>query len=467
MLFHHENLIKKEGSLVLGKDVTAKANAVLDKPVLKEFWHGHTFHSSCLQMTHVPETVFFTGNITLPPLEHYAYVIRVTPEGIGIAAGDEKNLLYGYMTLLDLIEIHPATGSLEIPCCEIRERPLVKNRMVHFCVFPETKLWELHKFVRLCGALKYSHLVLEFWGMLQYDCMKELAWPHAFTKEQIKPILQEAQDTGLEIIPMFNHWGHATACRLIHGKHVVLDQNPSLYPLFSDDGWCWRVEREEVRALLKQIRHELTELCGEGSYFHIGCDEAYGFTHTKDRMEAICQFLNETGRELASEGRTAIMWGDMLLHRHEEFQKDNAYSAACPDKESEAYMLSHLDKNLLIADWQYWCDHYPIETALTLKDAGFSVLVCPWDQGLSRSDACMETVKRHELSGLMHTTWHTLSTGMPYVARTAAACWDSASINGDMTSYCVKTAALLRKVYFVGGSYEKAGWARYEISTLT
>ena len=43
------------------------------------------------------------------------------------------------------------------------------------------------------------------WGMLNFDCMKELSWPHGFTKEQIRPLLAEAHDLGMEIIPMFNH----------------------------------------------------------------------------------------------------------------------------------------------------------------------------------------------------------------------------------------------------------------------
>ncbi|MDY3304889.1 MAG: hypothetical protein SOW78_11570, partial [Clostridia bacterium] len=92
--------------------------------------------------------------------------INVEPGGVCITAGNQKDLIYGFMTLLDCIETNPYTGDLEIECCELKESPLVARRMVHFCVFPDTELWELKKFIRTAGALKYSHIVLEFWGML-------------------------------------------------------------------------------------------------------------------------------------------------------------------------------------------------------------------------------------------------------------------------------------------------------------
>lgn len=59
--------------------------------------------------------------------------------------------------------------------------------------------------------MKYTHVVLEFWGMLQYDALPEMAWPEkSFSKDQIKPLIQAAHSYGMEVIPMLNHLGHAT-----------------------------------------------------------------------------------------------------------------------------------------------------------------------------------------------------------------------------------------------------------------
>ena len=157
------------------------------------------------------------GDVRPLPLENCDFSISVTTDGLCIAAEDRRGLLNGYMALLRQIQpicLERGSEQFFIPCGEIYGKPAVKKRMVHLCVFPETTLPFITKFVRLCGVLNYTHLVLEFWGTLHFDCLKELSWPQALTKEQIKPIIKEANDMGLEIIPMFNHLGHAAAHHL-------------------------------------------------------------------------------------------------------------------------------------------------------------------------------------------------------------------------------------------------------------
>ena len=334
---------------------------------------------------------------------------------------------------------------------------------MHFCIFPETEIWELQRFVRLCGALKYTHVVLEFWGMLQYDCMKELAWSHAFTKEQIKPIVKEALDLGLEIIPMFNHWGHASASRVGFGKHVVLDQNPRLQTYFSEDGWCWDIKKPKVRALLRSIREELCELCGNGQYFHVGCDEAYGFDFSKESMDLICDFLSEISRDMNGKGRRIITWGDMFLSKHPEFNPNNRYSDCNnPSLETEQYMLGRLDRSVIIADWQYFTTIAPIETSSVFQNAGFDCLTCPWDRGLAQTRAAVTAVKEQQLMGFLQTTWHSISGRMPFI--TLAAMGGFESIDTYDTNYInTRTAALLRKAFPTHGDYQKCGWNKRQV----
>ena len=44
--------------------------------------------------------------------------------------------------------------AVELVCGKILDKPSIKTRMVHFCIFPDTELWQLQRFVRFCGALK-------------------------------------------------------------------------------------------------------------------------------------------------------------------------------------------------------------------------------------------------------------------------------------------------------------------------
>ncbi|MBQ7392424.1 MAG: family 20 glycosylhydrolase, partial [Clostridia bacterium] len=325
MIFHPQNLIKKAGSLVFSGEIDAIAHPCLNKDIIKDFWNNFTFQSSTLSICESKEFIFSIGSTQPLSLDDCDYSINVDPDGICICAENEKNLIRGYMTLLDRFHAvdHKETLAVELACCQIKDKPMLQNRMVHFCVFPETEIWELQRFLRLCGALKYTHVALEFWGMLNYDCMKELSWSHGFTKEQIAPLIREANDLGIEIIPMFNHWGHASAGRVMHGKHVVLDQNPALQTYFSDDGWCWDIRNPKVRKLLRQIREELIELCGQGEYFHIGCDEAYNFEVTEENMDLICDYINGISEEMRVQKRRVIVWGDMILYRHSHYNPNN------------------------------------------------------------------------------------------------------------------------------------------------
>lgn len=466
MIFRPRHIQPAPGQFVFGSEVTARAPKRFQEDVFAQFWQGFTFGTSALHVEETQELIFSVGDVQPPETEGFDYAIRITETGVCVRAGSMNNLLLGFMTLLDRMVPAETDGQLcaAADCCLIHDAPLLRERMVHFCVFPETQKWELERFIRLSAALKYSHIILEFWGMLRFDCLQELSWPHAFSKEEIRPVIAEARALGLEVVPMFNHWGHAAASRVMHGKHVVLDQNPALQLYFSEDGWCWDIRKTRVRALLRSIRQELIDLCGEGDYFHIGCDEAYNFAFTTENMDFILDFIHETSRDLKTMGRRTIIWGDMLLYRHTHYQ--NRYFCNAPSPEAEAYLFAHLNRDVIIADWQYNALKAPVETALKFQEAGFDCFLCPWDEGKAQLDACMDTLRAHPLRGVIHTTWHTLSKGMPYVTLAAAACFEEG--NGySLRQARVHTAALLRKVSPAGGDYARAGWAREQIGVIT
>ena len=465
MLFHPNHIIKKDGKFTVGDTVRAISHPSLNKPIFKELWHNFTLGASELNISETDEYALKVGSTPRPQLDGFDYAINIDSSGIYLTARSEKTLIQGFFLLLDLFraEENGEKTTVAADACSIKESARIKNRMVHFCIFPETELWELQRFIRFCAALRYTHIILEFWGMLKYDCLAELSWPFAYTKEQIKPIIAEANDLGLEIVPMFNHWGHASASRSMHGKHVVLDQNPTLQPLFTDDGWCWNISSAKTKALLREIRRELIEICGEGEYFHIGCDEADGFTYTEENMQIACDYINELDRELEKSQRRAIAWADMFIYKHQGYSPDNSYYCGADSMESESYMLSRLNKRIVLADWQYLSAKAPIETAINIKSYGFDCLLCPWDRGDEQIKAVIDTVSTSELFGFIHTTWHTLSTGMPYVGTIAIGGYEdiSKTKTNEITS---RYAALLRRVMPIGGDYKKAGWSQFQVS---
>lgn len=75
--------------------------------------------------------------------------------------------------------------------------------------------------------------------------------------------------------------------------------------------------------------------------------------------------------------------------------------------------------------------------------------------------AIISTAVDQALMGIMHTTWHTLSTGMPFVTSAAVGSFDTFKDLGG-----TYTAALYRKVMFVDGDYTRAGWSKKQIDSI-
>ena len=386
-----------------------------------------------------------------------AVVLEITEQGVSITGTDPAATMCGFITMLERIEYDRASDSFRIPCGHIKEKPHMAFRSVHLCLFPETPLRFVKKCIRACGIAKYSHIVLEFWGMLKLDCLAELAWPFAHTKEEIRPLIEEARALGMEIIPMFNHLGHASANRELYGKHVVLDQNPRLEYLFNTHGWEWDFESGEVYDLLTKVRRELIELCGEGSYFHLGCDEAYSLGYGENRAEALCRYLNRIAADLREQGRRTIIWGDMLLLRRDYVGESQRYSCNMENVEIYRTLIDGLDKDIIIADWQYHltCDEWKSSTAL--RQAGFDVICCPWDNQANARSAIVN-VRNQDLMGIMHTTWHTLSKGFPIMLYSGRAAY-SGETEVKPKEVRFSAAEVARRVLPAQGVYEDAGWS--------
>lgn len=160
MIFNPKMTEKKEGSFILPKNANALAHPCLDKSVIHEFWHNFTFNASILSLSHSDELIFRIGNTPKAELEEFDYSINIDSDGVCVYAKSEKDLIYGFMTLLDRIradDLGEATVAI-LDCEVIKDFPTIKNRMVHFCVFPETEIWEIQRFVRFCGALKYTQI---------------------------------------------------------------------------------------------------------------------------------------------------------------------------------------------------------------------------------------------------------------------------------------------------------------------
>lgn len=452
-----------------GAALRGTGDSRLNNETIRSLWKGFCFQAGSLELAEGSAFSFRTGTQELPRIpDGKEFALRVTEEGIALAARDYPALARGMMVLLMRVEPVDLTEGQErfrIESCALESRYTVQTRMLHLCVFPETTPDFLRKCLRLAGVMQYTHLVLEFWGMLKFDCLKELSWENAFSKEFAGQLGKEARDLGMDVVPMLNHLGHASACRVSGGKHVVLDQNPRLAPLFSPDGWSWNLRSPRVPDLLRELRRELYEVFPGAQYFHLGCDEVYSYETGDEAQALMARFLRDRIEEVLREGKRPIIWGDMLLNS-QACGVGKPYFCGCDTPEHARQLLEAIPRETVIADWHYDVLQPPVKTSVYLKQQGFQVLGAPWFQR-ENCRAYVDTVRDSGLMGIMVTTWHTLAQQMPHVVTDALLCgaYQSPWSGPEISRVRTETAALLRKVSGPAATYAQAGWTDSQIFT--
>ena len=80
--------------------------------------------------------------------------------------------------------------------------------------------------------------------------------------------------------------------------------------------------------------------------------------------------------------------------------------------------------------------------------------------------ACIMTAQAEGLFGVLHTTWHTLSAGMPYVLQAAVESFEGVAARGDRQFYRTQAARVLRRVQPALGEYRRAGWAKKQVGEI-
>ena len=394
------------------------------------------------------------------------YALFADGSGLSVEAVDEASLMHGIETLVQLIcpeNLGEGTERFSVAAAEAHDAPAIPLRAVHFCVFPDTKLYNIEKAIHLAGFLKMTHVILEFWGTFPYECEPALAWKdRAFTKAELKTLVDLAKSYGMEVIPMSNQFGHATQSRAAFGRHVLLNRDLRLSLLFEPEGWTWCLSNPDTYKLLGEMRAELIDFCGEGGYFHLGFDEAYSFAtcpRCRSRVphELLAEFLNRIAEDVCAAGRRPIVWHDQFLRRSDF---GDGPIVANGDNKNTAAALDLLDRRIIMADWQYdYRDGFNVTTAL-LMEKGFDTVVCPWDNRENIRSLSADA-KKLGAYGIILTTWDHLPTWLRDAAFAAGCVWGEDT--GCPPLYGADNATLLRRLYDAEGSFERSGWNLNEV----
>jgi len=390
------------------------------------------------------------------------YILTVSREKATVLAATPQGCWYGCLTLLQLMQavskekestagehIETSTNSeancqgnneglggkmgssagMWLPGVCICDWPQLRFRGVHLCIFPNTELAAIRQAILWAARFKCNTVVIEPWASLKSSRHPEIAYTHAYSPEQIRPLIRLGQALHLDMVPMLNSWGHASGMRSRSGEHVVLDRFPQYRSLFEADGWSFRLANPEVYSHLFDRYEELLELFGDVRYFHIGMDEAWGHLGAvkldlppeKQPHELAAEHLLKLHQYFADRKIQVLMWHDMLVRKGDPEVGGAGPAGSIPPYNTHL-ALEKLPRDVIIAAWNYdVVGDWSIPRYFQKK--GFRVVVCPW-KSRRNTISLVNQAKELDLLGVLATTWDSLDVSLPSVAQAAVLAWE-------------------------------------------
>ena len=345
-----------------------------------------------------------------------AYAASADASGVRIAARSLAGVRWAAYTLRQLAMAKRGTFRTEgwiLPTLEIRDWPRLDFRGIHLCWFPETRVEQIERAIRLAAMMKFNYAVVECWGVFASERHPWFGWPDKpATKDEIARLVETGQDLGITLVPQLNVFGHASASRTCSLKHAALDLHPEYEPLFEPGGWNWCLTNPETQRVLRDLVDELHEAFGRPPFFHLGCDEAQPPTCPDCRAvpygELVCKHIAGLSEFVKGLGARAMIWHDMLLERGDPRWKG---FVSCGTKATAA-LADTLPKDVVICDWQYsYGDMKEVRkdwpTMAWFAGKGFDVVGCPW-LNFNAMEPMADFLAERGGFGILETTWHHL-----------------------------------------------------------
>jgi hypothetical protein len=183
----------------------------------------------------------------------------------------------------------------------------------------------------------------------------------AFTRDELKKLIDYGQKQGIEMIPEIESFGHSLY--ITHTKRYRFLNDSSAGNEFN--ALC--PVSDSTLKLMKDLYTEIAAIF-PSPYFHIGCDEVnWGGSElsknalkTRSKNQIWAEYVNTLNGYVRSLGKKTIIWGDVPIY-------------------VEKNVLDLLDKDIVIMDWNYR-ETSKVKIDSIARDAlkrGFSVIGCP------------------------------------------------------------------------------------------
>ena len=340
-----------------------------------------------------------------------AYEMSADPkEGVTIRAAGLMGVRHAFYTLRQ-IAIRKRGGltatDWTMPAFRIADEPKLAFRGFHFCWFPEQRVTQIERQIRLAAYYKFNVVVLENWGVYRSEKYPWFGWKDGkMTPAEVRRLKAVADDVGVTLVPQLNVFGHASLSRVRTGNHAALNVSPEYEPVFEPySGWNWCLSNPAARQMIKDLMVELHDLFGRPPYFHIGCDEGCPPTcpdcRATDYNELFASLLREVSVLMEKRGASLLMWHDMLLQKGDT-RWGPFYANGFEGAED---LLRSLPKTLIVCDWYYGGPQKAYPTLDYFQKEGFRTVTSPICSNLAGIDALGKAAVDKGLFGLLQTNW--------------------------------------------------------------
>jgi len=277
-----------------------------------------------------------------------AYRLVVDARGIRISASGDRGLLYGAMTVAQLLSPDRRFGApVKVPTVTVEDAPRFGWRGLMLDVARHYQPIEaIYAVVDQMVSVKLNTLHLHLtddqgwrFEVKRYPKLTELgAWrtppstggaPGArvggfYTQEQLKALVAYAAERGITIVPEIDLPGHAQALVAAYPELGVFGDRPSVSHDWGVNPYLLNPGPKGV-AFVRQVLDELMAVF-PGTYIHLGGDEAIKdqwqrspqvqaqikALGLKDENQLQSWLIDEFGNYLAAKGRRLIGWDEIL-----------------------------------------------------------------------------------------------------------------------------------------------------------
>ncbi len=283
------------------------------------------------------------------------YELNIEDDKVYIEAPDRAGLLYGMMTLHQLMR-DAADQNVKLPLCEIRDYPLLKHRAIHLDVkhHMERKSYYFQLMDRL-ASYKVNGVIVELEDKIKYESQPIIGSQDGWTKAEWKELSEYAQQRNIKISPLVQGLGHASFI-LKHEEYKHLRDDP-------ESDWAFNPLDPETYEVQFDLYREAIEATPYGRYLHIGGDEVHttGRGSDKSPLELQLIWLNKVCKYAEEQGRTPIFWDDMPLKFAEvyrpmfnpDMEKEEVDSIWQVNEPRLLEFIDQFPKNCIYMRWNY------------------------------------------------------------------------------------------------------------------